>query len=118
MSNLSALTSLSITNVDGWGKMPGCIVTLTTLRHLEIDMDDIVTLPEQIGRLQQLRVLKLSKYVTLCGQVTQLGRLKRIEGVGSQWADDDDEHAAAHDELARRGVELWSYRRSLPPPRD
>jgi hypothetical protein len=105
ITSLSKLTSLSI-HLDA-GALPlynlDVVFDLTTLRRLDIDGDGPERLPEQVTRLQQLRVFGLPYCMQLCGQVTRLRRLMRI---GNMVSVGDEEHTQAAAELARRGVTL------------
>jgi hypothetical protein len=98
MTSLNRVTSLTLTSSltvsDGLDfAVPDFVFGLTTLQRLQLDTDDLsrprATLPEQISRLQQLRVLQLPEHVELCEQVTGLRRLERIDVVFKRhWAND------------------------------
>jgi Leucine-rich repeat (LRR) protein len=113
MTNLSMLTSLSITNKNCLAEqgIPDFVFSLTTLEHLAVNiMKGEERLPEKVSRLQHLRVLKLPASILLCRQVTQLQRLKRVQVDKWLKRDNDTEHISAVEELRRRGVTVCGYR--------
>jgi Leucine-rich repeat (LRR) protein len=113
LTSLSKLTSLSLTNAGYTYHEDNnldVVFSLTTLRHLALDMDLPGRLPDHVTRLQQLRRFKIPRDMNLCEQVTRLRRLHRIEGYVRV---DDEENTVAAAALARRGVQLirryWSH---------
>jgi Leucine-rich repeat (LRR) protein len=81
-TGLSRLTSLSIrsNHIQPKRDIPDVVFSLTTLRALTIErvQSDHSVLPEQISRLQQLRVLELPARMHLCQQVTSMPLLERV----------------------------------------